>query len=519
MQVTLKLRACLILWILLMVATAQARPRQATVTFHTQPQGAVVKRNFDVLGTSGKPLTFELDDQTQMVKLVFSLQGYRPIQQSILVADLLNSDRYPPAGQGPIVLVASRPLDALLLWAERHPFQFAGLVTGLLLTAFVFWSRARQRRQLNSWVSQLENLMEGSRGLGALENPADILQRATELCRQLLPGEAFGALKPPQGEMLLVGTGDPNPKAILTLLETVESEGRLAVKDLAGSRFDSPLETPGGLLACSCLTGGEEVAALFVFSPCFGEEHAELLALLAQQTGAALVQRALNHQLLSSSKMAAIGQMAAGLAHELNNPLGALQLNFDAALMMVEGSPQKAAQQLRNAQRAVTRACTINENFLVFTRDETRTQSTSFELSELVQDTVETLEQVLQETPVELELHEAPMEGDPHAFGRLVTNLLLNAEDALAGSPSPRIVVRCGPGFLEVEDSGPGIDPEVAERIFEPFFSTKPLGSGMGLGLAVCYQILEAHGGHLSLKPGTLGGARLVAQWEAPAKG
>ena len=105
------------------------------------------------------------------------------------------------------------------------------------------------------------------------------------------------------------------------------------------------------------------------------------------------------------------------------------------------------------------------------------------------------------------------MHGDTDQLHQVVANLVVNAQHALIGRPSPRrLAVRAwtegGEVVLEVADNGPGMAPEVAKRAFEPFFTTKPQGVGTGVGLSVCHGIVEAHGGRIELETAPGEGAR-----------
>ncbi|MCA9794017.1 MAG: ATP-binding protein, partial [Candidatus Eremiobacteraeota bacterium] len=112
--------------------------------------------------------------------------------------------------------------------------------------------------------------------------------------------------------------------------------------------------------------------------------------------------------------------------------------------------------------------------------------------------------------------------GQPVEFYSLVSNLVLNACDALIDQPDRKVRVewhKAGDELvLAVEDSGPGVEPELAPHLFEPFFTTKALGAGTGLGLYLSRQAAEAHGGSLQLEAGELGGARFVARFANPAR-
>lgn len=227
--------------------------------------------------------------------------------------------------------------------------------------------------------------------------------------------------------------------------------------------------------------------------------------------------------LLQGSKLAAVGQLAAGVAHELNSPLGSISLALGVAAQCLELKPERALSRIELARKAVDQMRSIVAKLLNYSR-ETGSGLRPTELCQLVKDTVLLVEQGFQADKVGLEarLSEEPLVAlvNPGEFQQVLVNLLVNARQATAGRQQPEVVVevsRSGQSIvLEVSDNGPGVPEEVVDRIFEPFFTTRQVGEGVGLGLSMAREVVLACEGQLSYRPAPSGGARFSVTLPLP---
>jgi len=218
-------------------------------------------------------------------------------------------------------------------------------------------------------------------------------------------------------------------------------------------------------------------------------------------------EREMTRRLVESEKMAAVGQLAGGVAHEINNPLGGI-LAFTQLMKRDAGRARPDVEALQLIEESALRCKRIVESLLQFSRRNRAEDRRTFDLSACVDDACFLFRgQLKQATTARLELHierELPQVfGDPAQLGQVVLNLLQNGLHALGGKPGALTVTtgrRDTSVFFSVADGGSGIAPDVLPRIFEPSFTTKPPGQGTGLGLAIAYRIVKDHGGTFEVK-------------------
>jgi PAS domain S-box-containing protein len=230
-------------------------------------------------------------------------------------------------------------------------------------------------------------------------------------------------------------------------------------------------------------------------------------------------QQALEAQLIQSEKMAAVGTLASGVAHELNNPLTSIA-GLSEFLLEQPGTADGQREHLRVINAQAERAGQIVRDLLTFVRKDPVERS-PVDLGEVVHGAVQLMGYELKRGGATADVAVAPslppVLGHRHQLQQVVLNLLANALQAMANLPAGRErkvsveVVAVGDRLeLRVTDTGPGLAPEVQAQMFSPFFTTKAPGEGTGLGLYVSYGIAAAHGGTLVARSGPGDGATLV---------
>ncbi len=252
-------------------------------------------------------------------------------------------------------------------------------------------------------------------------------------------------------------------------------------------------------------------------APLAGPARGAVVVLVEDVTG----QRAMQAQLIHSEKMAAIGQLVSGIAHELNNPLtsiaGLSELLVQPGLL---SDPAPAREHLRVIHAQAERAGRIVRNLLTFARKGGQDR-TPVDLNDVVSRTALLIAYDLEQRQIDLvrELSPDPVVvlGDRQELQQVLLNLIMNAAQAMSG-PEPAVLRRltlgtrrqAGEALLRVTDTGPGVPAVKVPQLFTPFFTTKAPGHGTGLGLSLSYGMVEAHGGRITYEPARGGGAEFT---------
>src|SRR6266511_476936 len=258
-------------------------------------------------------------------------------------------------------------------------------------------------------------------------------------------------------------------------------------------RFEVPFRRPDG---------GEGTANVLLAPVREGGRIPKVLALVRDITE----QRRAQTQLQQAEKLAAMGQLVSGVAHEINNP-AAIISGFAQTLLLDQLAPEQR-ETVQMMYDEATRIGRITSNLLAFARAGSK-ERTLVDLNEIVRRTfaLRSYHLTTLNITVNLELDDA----NPKAWAnssemqQMLLNLLINAEQALTGAAGRRVITirtlttRGERIQLQVADTGPGIPLDIQEKIFDPFFTTKPEGAGTGLGLSICYGIVHDHGGRISV--------------------
>lgn len=222
-------------------------------------------------------------------------------------------------------------------------------------------------------------------------------------------------------------------------------------------------------------------------------------------------------------KLVAMGQLAAGVAHELNTPLGSI-IGYSQLMLDARDDAPAMVSHATVIKEEARRCSHIVHNLLRYARKE-HCSGESCEVNGLIEEVVETfvacrLKRDKVEVVLDLHAGELMVEGSCGELDIVLTNLLVNAQQALQGRPEARIRVSTWRRAdreicIAVEDNGPGIDPTVRARIFEPFFSTKDVGEGSGLGLSISHAMLSRRGGSIQYDINYAAGARFLLRLPA----
>ncbi len=310
----------------------------------------------------------------------------------------------------------------------------------------------------------------------------------------------------------------------------IASLGHTRLDDVAGKELTTflPTEDRGPLRASVASSAPGQSAASPVeyrvkcpdgtihFIEAIGTEHLEYDGSPARIVVCRDVteQRRLREQLVLADRMASLGSLAAGVAHEINNPLAYVHTSLDVALGELEALGAEAGSEVRRAVEALERARSgagrvreIVRDLKTLSRADDEPAAEAVDVNALLDATLALAARAI-DRRARLVRERGPIPAARATRGRLgqvLLNLLLNAADAIPEGAADRHRVRVGTStdaegraVIEVGDTGPGVPAEIARRIFDPFFTTKPVGAGTGLGLSICHRIVSELGGEIS---------------------
>ena len=232
--------------------------------------------------------------------------------------------------------------------------------------------------------------------------------------------------------------------------------------------------------------------------------------------------QSLQRQVIRQERLAAVGQLVSGVAHEINNPLQAI-LGFAELLQMQADVPESVKGDLRLIQKESARACSIIRNLAMFARQQPG-EAAPVRLVDVISSVAELRQRRLESEQIELRIEDRStlyVSAVITELQQVLLNFVVNAEQAIvaSGRLPGRITIRAcdidGRVLLEVEDTGPGIPPDNEAKLFQPFFTTKPVGQGTGLGLSISYGIIDSLGGRIGYRNASAGGA--IFYFELPA--
>jgi signal transduction histidine kinase len=423
------------------------------------------------------------------------------------------TERARPARPDPAALQAQSALQSLLKSQENER---------LALQRY-----QHEHQRLEEELQRLQSLLEGTRQLASTLDLAALGERLEAMLRASIPHD-FGAIFTlDQGELQLRrqwGAILDLPAALAVCHGVLSQDVPLRVE--AGTSLQALVPSQTALLAAPMQQEQGTTGVLLVGSTAaavFAREHQDLLWLIGCLAAISFANAGLHQevvstqaQLVHAGKLAAIGQLAAGVAHELNTPLGAIQLAVDGLSRQLKEQAGTVERKLERARLATNQAREIVDKLLVYSRRDIPADHEAVHVSAVLTQTLQLVETQFKRDGVQLQVEVQPVPpvlGSSPELRQVLTNLLMNARDAAlspgASAAMVKVQVYSQDGWVLVQilDRGPGVSPELERRIFEPFFTTKPVGRGTGLGLSISHRIAAQHGGSLEYAPAPGGGA------------
>ena len=263
-------------------------------------------------------------------------------------------------------------------------------------------------------------------------------------------------------------------------------------------------EVPVRFSAAIIRDKGQEVGSVGIFSDL--REHRRMQKKLEET----------QNQLLQAEKIASLGRMSAGVAHEINNPLAGILIYAELLQRDMEANAA-GRQHIEEIINQTLRCKQIVTRLLEFSR-QSLGQKTLLSINEIISRCVKLIDQQLLFQNIQIKLSLDPellqIFGDPGELQQVFTNLLINAADAMNGLGRITITSCAAPErdgvIITFADTGSGIPPELRDKIFDPFFTTKPPGKGTGLGLSIVYGVIQRHGGTIEVESPLGGGTEFI---------
>lgn len=507
---------------------------QAKKIYREKKDGSLVPSGEDgTLMLSVGPLPPKQPFVPQSVVVVLETPGYQQ-KRLVLPASVWLARSFPEPEQAAIELEPSYGLGA---WWTRTGSQNLGLLLALSALGLTLLGTIRLRfhylkqiesnhRDLNTWVARLNTFVEGSRDMASPLKVEELASQAQIQARRLTRSDwewiefvnpDFRALEQEVSESVVQSLSDHLSQHLDRPLHLDRVQGSLFtdMSQMAASVLAIPLRFRDEYRGF-VLVGSEQDHA-------FTETDREALGVLCHQLSATVERLRLHQetveaykqlaeseaQLIESAKMAAVGQLAAGVAHELNSPLNAINLGIQMAERNLSDNPAIAQKRLGLATAATKKASDIVSKLLYYSREGLK-EDQEISVESLWDDALALVNLQLSQDEISVTRKgrvEETVMGNQTELTQVLTYLLMNARDALLKCPdAPREITTESKRTerdieLSVSDFGGGVDPEIASRIFEPFFTTKNMGGdGTGLSLSVSQKIAERQGGRLKLE-------------------
>jgi len=391
---------------------------------------------------------------------------------------------------------------SIVLWATKVPIHDEnGAVTHVLTFSLDVTPLKRMQQQLDESEQLRSAIVEHSLECFITADEDGRIVAFNSAAEQVFGYSRAEALGKPIGEVL-----HTTERRRATARNAVRQRTR-ALLERSGERFETlGARADGKIIPIEISLVEIPLHDRRLFTACVRD-------LSEQQRAQAELERQ-RQELYQSERLSVLGTLAAGISHELRNPLSVVVSHAKLEAELAADRPQPRVGAI---VRAAERCAAIVSAFLDQSRSGPR-RVEQFDLAQIIHSALDLTAHVLREQNVALNIDHVQtgltVQGNPHQLSQVVLNLVLNAIAAMQEGASPRELAianqlnESGDAVeLTVGDTGPGIAPELRERIFDRFFTTKPAGAGTGLGLAICRDIVSAHGGSISADQSPQGGA------------
>jgi signal transduction histidine kinase/CHASE2 domain-containing sensor protein len=363
----------------------------------------------------------------------------------------------------------------------------------------------QDRSRLQTRVSELNILMEATLKLFNSPSEGETLDRAVSFLNRLANSKVGILHRPKELRCTGCSLDEVEERSLHRLVDAGES---LLIGDFSQSDYECPVRGLQSALVVPLEQTQLTLVLLSEQTEAFKAKDLERLTLFTYLLQQALSKIELNRRMLRSSKLAAVGQLAAGMAHELNTPLAAISLGMESAALLMDKKPEQAKARLSVGGEALARARDILKKLLGSTQMVELREFKPLQVERVVEQALSEVRTSLKrdQVKVDTELSKLdPVLGQWSSLKDAFVNLISNAHDALleVEPEERRIVLSVSQEgdwvTLSVSDFGPGLEPDTSDRVFEPFFTTKPPGHGMGLGLTVASDIVHTHSGTIDV--------------------
>ncbi len=357
----------------------------------------------------------------------------------------------------------------------------------------------------------VENVRIGQSGEVMLLNRGGIFQTSTRFSGKIMKKAFFSIPSPQAGVKINIvdesfnGNERPGPRQIVARTWLAQPRWMLMLRQDYSEALDEANHANRLTLVFLHISAGIILIVTVLIT-----RH--MIGVVRKKDQAA---EALNKQFMQASKLASIGELSAGVAHEINNPLAIILTEKQILVDMAgQGEPmdpefeEQFSDSMSQIQVQIQRCKRITQNLLRFSR-RTRSIIESVDLNAFIKEVVELMEREAHACGIkiftDLDENLPEIKSDPSQLQQVFLNMITNAMDAHEGMPygTIRIITQAHNGSqgarILFADTGSGIKPEHMEKIFDPFYTTKPVGKGTGLGLSICYSIIRRLGGGISV--------------------